>query len=68
MSSNRTQSQLCAATVSDLISTVAFVSSHDVYFNQIFLEVITRMQQNELIYMVFNTEGVIEVAIESCPE
>ena len=47
MSSTRTESQLCTATpilsfcsVSNFISTIAFVSRH-VYFNGSFLEVIT---------------------------
>ena len=53
--------------VSDFILVVAFVS-HQVYFNGNFLQVITSMQQKELVYVVFNTERVFEVAIKSWPE
>ena len=52
---------------SRFISAVAFVSRH-IFFKQNFAQLITWVQRNELIYMVFNTEGFIEVAIESLPE
>ena len=45
----------------------AFVSRY-VYFNRNFLEVITWVWWNELINMVFTTEGFFDVAIESWPE
>ena len=38
------------------------------FFNWNFLEVITWMSWNKLMYMVFTTEGLFEVAIESWHE
>ena len=52
---------------SDFISATTFVSPH-IYLNQNLVQVITWVQRNELIHMVFNTERFLEVAKESCPE
>ena len=60
MNSTHTQSQLCTAT-----PVLSFVPR---LFNRHFLELITLVQWNELIYMVFTTKGLFEVAIESWPE
>ena len=50
--------------VPHFIPAIAFVSCR-VCFNGNFVEVITQVQRNELIHMVFTTEGLSEVAIES---
>ena len=46
------------------ISDIAFVSRH-VCLNQKFIEVITYAKRNELIHIVFTTEGLFELVIES---
>ena len=52
---------------SHFISAVAFVSCH-ICFKRNLAQVITWVQWNELIHMVFTIEGFLEVAIENCPE
>ena len=52
---------------SSFISTIAFVSRHTC-FKWNLAQVITYLQQNELIHMVFTAEGFWEVAMESWPE
>ena len=59
-------SNFIVCSLSDFILAFVLVSRL-VYFNQNFIEVITWVQQNELIDMVFTTEGFFEVAIESWP-
>ena len=75
VSSTRTQNQLCTFSPIELfvqchISFRLFPSSVAtfIYFNRSFLEVITSVCQNELIHMVFTTEGFFKVAIENWPE
>ena len=55
------------AQCSSFISVIAFVSRH-ICFKRNFAQVITWVQRNELIHMVFTTEGFWEVAIESWGE
>ena len=52
---------------SRFISAIAFVSRH-ICFKRNLTQVITYLQQNGLIHMVFTTEWFWEVAIQSCPE
>ena len=74
MSSTRTQSQLCTATpISSFIQCqVSFrllpSSVATFILTEIFLEAITWVWQNELINLVFTTEGFFEIAIESWRE
>ena len=55
------------AQCSRFISAIAFVSRL-IFFKRNLAQVITWVQRNELIHMVFTTEGFVEVAIESWPE
>ena len=71
MSSIRIHSQLCTAipnssfgSVSDFILAIAFLS-HQIYFSRNFVEVITRVCQNDVIHIVFTNNGFFEVGIES---
>ena len=72
-SSTSTQSQPCTATQISSFFSVRFhfsccLRQSPRLFNRNSLEVITSVQRNELIHMVFTTEELLEVAIESWPE
>ena len=49
------------------ILAIAFITCH-ICFKRHLTQVITWVQWNELIHMVYNTEGFLEVAVESWPE
>ena len=55
-------SNFIVCSVSDFISAITFVSRH-VYFNWNFVEVITWVQQNELIYLVIKLSYYIYIYI-----